>query len=250
MLAHHSTGALSKLAYSRDALSGPLRKLETLLGQVRIGAFCPDSTRSGYWKSAPGPDCAESSLGSWDCVAKDVRAFARDLPVLRCPDEGSPSGHRGPAPARRRALHCRRCQGSARDEDSPSAAPVEDDQQSSGPELSEPSHCEVCASESAWEDGIQQALLLQMEDQEEAAVIDPDSSQDTSSDSFSDEEAGQAPLLHLPERWSAIQNVKSTMLHLHKEGGTALKCGPWISHNFIRMDRPSTAWVKCSRCFS
>ena len=59
LLAHHSTGALSTLAYSRDALSGPLRKLETLLHQVRTGVFCPDSTRSGYWKAAPGLDCAE-----------------------------------------------------------------------------------------------------------------------------------------------------------------------------------------------
>ena len=79
---------------------------------------------------------------------------------------------------------------------------------------------------------------------------DLDSSEDMSSDSFSDEEAGQAPLLHLPEGWSAIQNVKSTMLHLHKEGGAALKCGPWISHNFVRMDRPTTAWVRCSKCFA
>ena len=90
LLAHHSTGALSTLAYSRDALSGPLRKLETVLSQVRTGAFCPDSTRSGYWKSAPGPDGAESSLGSWDCVAKEARDFVRDVPVLPCPDEGRP----------------------------------------------------------------------------------------------------------------------------------------------------------------
>ena len=88
------------------------------------------------------------------------------------------------------------------------------------------------------------------EEQEEAPISDLDSSEDMSSDSFSDEEAGQAPLLHLPEGWSAIQNVKSTVLHLHKEGGTALKCGAWISHNFVRMDRPTTAWVRCSKCFA
>ena len=139
LLAHHSTGALSTLAYSRDALSGPLRKLETLLSQVRIGAFCPDSTRSGYWKSAPGPDCAESSLGSWDCVAKDARAFVRDVPVLRCPDEGRTQDTEDPLPLSGEQFTAEGDKGRsacARDEDSPSAAPVEDDLLSSGPELS------------------------------------------------------------------------------------------------------------------
>ena len=28
---------------------------------MRIEAFCPDSTRSGYWKSAPGSDCGVQS---------------------------------------------------------------------------------------------------------------------------------------------------------------------------------------------
>ena len=139
LLAHHSTGALSTLAYSRDALSGPLRKLETVLSQVRTGAFCPDSTRSGYWKSAPGPDGAESSLGSWDCVARDARDFVWDVPVLPCPDEGRPQDTEDPLPLsgeRCAAESDKGCSACARDEDLPSAAPVEDDLLSSGPEPS------------------------------------------------------------------------------------------------------------------
>ena len=36
LLSHHSTGALSTLAYSRDALSGPLRQLEERYGRARF----------------------------------------------------------------------------------------------------------------------------------------------------------------------------------------------------------------------
>eukprot|EP00971_Amphidinium_carterae_P268398 5325155-Amphidinium_carterae.1 len=34
--------------YSRDALAGPLRRLEAVIGSVRSGDFDPDATRSGY----------------------------------------------------------------------------------------------------------------------------------------------------------------------------------------------------------
>ena len=78
LLAHHSTGPLSTLAYSRDALSGPLRKLESLLYQVRTGKFCPDSTRSGYWKASSGPECAESSVGSWTSFQRTQETLCRD----------------------------------------------------------------------------------------------------------------------------------------------------------------------------
>ena len=61
LLSHHSTGALSTLDYSRDALSGPLRQFERLLKQIRLGAFSPDSTRSGYWIGRVG-DLRDLSL--------------------------------------------------------------------------------------------------------------------------------------------------------------------------------------------
>ena len=130
LLAHHSTGALSTLAYSRDALSGPLRKLESLLHQVRTGKFCPDSTRSGYWKASSGPECAESSLGSWDFLSKDTKDTLQELPGLQRPEGRSlqdtdeplpPDSHIGHPPKETGGLDC------YEREDSPSAAPVDDD---------------------------------------------------------------------------------------------------------------------------
>ena len=115
LLAHHSTGALSTLAYSRDALSGPLRKLESLLHQVRTGKFCPDSTRSGYWKASSGPECAESSLGSWDFLSKHTKDTLQELPGLQRPAGRSlqdtdeplpPDSHIGHPPKETGGLDC------------------------------------------------------------------------------------------------------------------------------------------------
>ena len=249
LLAHHSTGPLSTLAYSRDALSGPLRKLESLLYQVRTGKFCPDSTRSGYWKASSGPECAESSVGSWDFLPKDTGDTLQGQPGWQRPEGRSlqdtdeplpPDGHIGHPPKEVGDLDdCER-------EDSPSAAPVDDEVLSSGPEPSETSWLEVGASDSAWETSIQQALLFQGDAQPQSAAGDSDTAEASSSGS----DTGQRPLLVLPEGWRAIQNVKSTMLHLYKEGATALKCGAWISHNFVDMERPTTVWVRCSKCFA
>ena len=96
---------------------------------------------------------------------------------------------------------------------------------------------------------IQQALLSQEDTQPHAAAGDSDSAEASSSELGSGSDSGQRPLLALPEGWRAIQNVKSTMLHLYKEGATALKCGAWISHNFVNVERPTTVWVRCSKCF-
>ena len=253
LLAHHSTGPLSTLAYSRDALSGPLRKLESLLYQVRTGKFCPDSTRSGYWKASSAPECAESSLGSWDFLPKDTGDTLQGQPGWQRPEGRSlqdtdeplpPDGHTGHPPKEVGDLDdCER-------EDSPSAAPVDDEVLSSGPEPSETSRLEVGASDSAWETSIQQALLFQGDAQPQSAAGDSDTAEASSSELGSGSDSGQRPLLVLPEGWRAIQNVKSTMLHLYKEGATALKCGAWISHNFVDMERPTTVWVRCSKCFA
>ncbi len=252
LLAHHSTGPLSTLAYSRDALSGPLRKLESLLHEVRTGSFCPDSTRSGYWNAASGQECAESSLGSWDFLPKNTKGALQELPGLRPPEERSPQNTMEPLPPDRGGRPPDKEKGGAcfnEGEDSPSAAPVDDDVLSSGPEPSEASRFEVGVSDSTWEDGIQQALLSQREEHGRTVAGSSDESEASSSELGSASESGRPPLLTVPQGWKAIQNVKSTMLHLYKEGATALKCGAWISHNFNSMDRPTTAWVRCSKCF-
>ena len=50
ILGHHVSGEKMTLSYSRDAASRPLRVLEKLLREIRIGTFDPDSSRSGRIK--------------------------------------------------------------------------------------------------------------------------------------------------------------------------------------------------------
>lgn len=60
ILGHHSTGKGSLEVYSRDMLSAPLRTLEEMLRQIRIGALHPDLTRSGHIQQASKPDCKDA----------------------------------------------------------------------------------------------------------------------------------------------------------------------------------------------
>lgn len=48
MGAHVKVKDKSMFQYSRNSLAAPLRRLSTLLDQVAVGNFDPDSTRSGY----------------------------------------------------------------------------------------------------------------------------------------------------------------------------------------------------------
>jgi len=61
ILGHRSTGKASLETYSRDMLSAPLRALEEILRQVRVGALHPDRTRSGHVQSANKDDCRETA---------------------------------------------------------------------------------------------------------------------------------------------------------------------------------------------
>ena len=45
---HTSPGEQTPLVYSRDALSGPLREMQSVIDEVASGLFRPDETRSGY----------------------------------------------------------------------------------------------------------------------------------------------------------------------------------------------------------
>ena len=252
LLSHHSTGALSTLAYSRDALSGPLRQLEQLLKQIRLGAFSPDSTRSGYWTGgkSQGP---ESTTGSWEDVTATPNFSTSALPVLQtgkaesfqpeAPLFGRPSGFAGEGIAKESLPP-------ATGEDSPSRAPVDDSSAASEQDQADLPSSDSSGLEAKLAEGVGEALLLQEEDYVRSPVLSSDSSNECASDGDSgDDETGVADL-HLPDGFVAVQNIKSTMLHLCKEGGTALKCGPWVSSNFERLDRPTTVWVRCSKCFA
>ena len=65
MLGGHTSTVRSALVYSRDSLGRPLRMLERLLREVRLGSFIPDATRSGRF---PGGRTVFSS-GDMDNVS-------------------------------------------------------------------------------------------------------------------------------------------------------------------------------------
>ena len=66
ILGHHSSGKGSLEVYSRDMLSAPLRTLEDILRQIRIGALHPDLTRSGHLQAPSKPDCKDAPLVNVD----------------------------------------------------------------------------------------------------------------------------------------------------------------------------------------
>ena len=258
LLAHHSTGALSTLAYSRDALSGPLRQLEEMLKQVREGSFCPDATRSGYFARAQGSEAGASvDLGSWLPISKagsldglpaNSESTHEPLPATA---EGFEDDFLGVGPL---------CSSQGKVFESPSAMPV---LEASAPSVAEGDESPSKESEeldrlATVTSGLCEALFdkddTQGADDDEEAEISPTTSADGSSEETSDgasseEKEEPASTLSLPEGWSAIQNKKSTMLHLYKVGQTTLKCGKWISVNFVEMEKPSAKWLQCSRCF-
>ena len=49
LLGYHMVKGSSVHSYSRDSLAGPLRKLESVLTDIRRSRFDPDATRSGRW---------------------------------------------------------------------------------------------------------------------------------------------------------------------------------------------------------
>ena len=68
---HADPQAKSALEYSRDALAGPLRALEGLLTQVRLGRFRPDVTRSGRWACDDSrcKSCGEEAKEGKECMS-------------------------------------------------------------------------------------------------------------------------------------------------------------------------------------
>ena len=56
LLGHHVlVGRNSALTYARDQQSSPVRKLEAMLSDVRLGVFLPDVSRSGMFAKNPKP---------------------------------------------------------------------------------------------------------------------------------------------------------------------------------------------------
>ena len=60
-LGGHVSFMKSAIVYSRDAMARPIRVLEKLLLDVRLGRFCPDESRSGRFKDVSTGDAATGS---------------------------------------------------------------------------------------------------------------------------------------------------------------------------------------------
>ena len=78
---HSNPGEKMTLEYSRDALAGPLLRLEEVVRAVRKGEFRPDSTRSGRWAKSSGRSLAK-------------RARLADAPSAKSSSSESSSGER------------------------------------------------------------------------------------------------------------------------------------------------------------
>jgi hypothetical protein len=90
----------SALRYSRDALSGPLRRMQTVYRDIKADAFNPDSTRSGYFsmpkqsvldhdkhdKSSESSSSSSSSDSSSGVLSDEERVAVTNQAILNLPD--------------------------------------------------------------------------------------------------------------------------------------------------------------------
>ena len=253
---------MSDLAYSRDALSGPIRQLEQMLQQIREGSFLPDATRSGYFVrenvSEAGP--------SWSMVSEPP-AVPRPIPATwegpGCTAQASDAREEQHAASptgtslfgtnfRKRWLLMEgtrsssemkemepKTEGEIRDH-SPEVV-VEVDVTNKTEQQPEPTGIGDAAEDER--DTVCSGVGLVATD-----VVSPVSSSDSdtaSSTSMEEETCDQA----LPDGFEALRNVKSTVVRLHRPGAVSLKCGPVVTENFSRVVHTLEGSVLCKRCF-
>ena len=70
-LGGHVSFMKSVVVYSRDAVSRPLRILDSLLRDIRLGQFAPDETRSGRFRNV-APSVVPSASAPDDCEAEGL----------------------------------------------------------------------------------------------------------------------------------------------------------------------------------
>ena len=78
VLGGHTCNVRSAMVYSRDALGRPLRLLERLLKEVRMGKFLPDATRSGRFPGGPGKTLDDRSDGQSEFSYEPSLGFGDD----------------------------------------------------------------------------------------------------------------------------------------------------------------------------
>ena len=89
VLGHHSSGRGSLEVYSRDCLAAPLRTLEEVLRQIRVGSLQPDRTRSGMIQQPIRDDCRTHKPPQEAPEEQGHETESQDVPEER--DDGSDS---------------------------------------------------------------------------------------------------------------------------------------------------------------
>ena len=263
LLAHHSTGPMSDLAYSRDALSGPIRQLEQMLQQIREGSFLPDATRSGYFVRENVSEAAPS----WSMVSEPP-TVARPMPATwEGPDrmeQASVEGEEqhGASPTgtslfgtnfgkRWLLMEGTKCSFEPKRVEPTTEGDIRDHSPEAAVEVD-------VANRTTQQPGITESGEAPEDERDTVCsgaglvatdVLSPVSSSDSdtaSSTSMEEETCDQA----LPDGFEALRNVKSTVVHLHRPGAVSLKCGPVVTENFSRVSHTLEGSVLCKRCFA
>ncbi|CAE7610463.1 unnamed protein product [Symbiodinium natans] len=218
LLAHHSTGPMSDLAYSRDALSGPIRQLEQMLQQIREGSFLPDATRSGYFVRENVSEAAPS----WSMLSESP-TLARPMPTTwEGPDRMEQASVEG---EEQHGAMEPTTEGDTRDHRPEAAVEVD----VANGTAQQPGITESGEAPEDERDTVCSGAGLVATD-----VLSPVSSSDSdtaSSTSMEEETCDQA----LPDGFEALRNVNSTVVHLHRPGAVSLKFGPVVTENFSRV---------------
>ncbi|CAL1129302.1 unnamed protein product [Cladocopium goreaui] len=82
ILGHHQTKQGTSEVYARDVQSAPLRVLETMFRDIRLGHFCPDETRSGMIQKCDGTVSLQPTLLPLPAVGEDVPEEPSMMPVV------------------------------------------------------------------------------------------------------------------------------------------------------------------------
>lgn len=82
VLGHHQTKQGTSEVYARDVQSAPLRVLETMFRDIRLGHFCPDETRSGMMHRVDQTTPIQPTLLPLPALEESVPEEPSTMPVI------------------------------------------------------------------------------------------------------------------------------------------------------------------------
>jgi hypothetical protein len=238
VLGHHSLRSDSLAAYSRDLLGAATRTLCSLIGEVKLGAFDPDGTRSGWLLQQAG-----SALGSgldenqayWAEAAEadedkegTFLVSSNDSEPGQVPwDEGSE------APGLEELEHY---------------APVGDDEieQIFDEQPSAPSEATGGAPPRPEEED------FELSTSSSSSSLTVESSGEECEEQFVQRQSNEAILHVSPEiPGPLLQNRRSKVLHKwHEVKKDVALCGLRVSVGYVELPHGATfQWPRCSKCF-